>query len=965
MKITRLRTNHFENPIGYEIHPLCFSWTVENAEGQKTEAARVKIFRDPELSQMLWDSGLRQDADSACFRADFEPEERTRYYWQAEVTDDAGETGVSAPAFFETAPAQIHGKWIVAPFSKDIHSIFRKEWNIPAEGKAVERARLYICGMGLYEAYINDRKVGEEFLAPFYNDYNQWLQFQSYDVTELLQSESNELGVMLGNGWYKGRFGFIDRLDRLYGDTQALLCELEITWEDGSRTSVSSDESFLCHSSPILSGSIYDGEVYDANLASAEFCRLPGVEKKQGENAAEGTAADAEGWQPAREADASIQAWSEKLSPRYSLPLTAHERLKPAKVIHTPAGETVIDFGQELTGSFTFRCKEPRGAKIHLQAGEILQKDVFYNENLRTAKEEYTYISDGVERQVRPYFTFYGYRYLKVEGVQDLESADFTAVVLHSEMERTGTIETSNEKVNRLFLNALWGQKGNFVDVPTDCPQRDERMGWTGDAQVFAAAASFNMYTPAFYAKFLHDMLGEQKQLGGAVPHVVPDILDQINTILLDPRRAEELGLATKQEENGSGISHVQKKEEEQEDKGAASVSGKEEQDAEAAAPKKEESEKEKAAGSCAWGDAATVIPWTSYLFYGDKVLLEKEYPNMKLWTDYIHRIDEEKCGGSRLWNYGFHFADWLALDNFHKGSCLGGTDPCFIASAYYLYSAELTAKAAAALNKGEDALYYARLAEEVRTAMRKEYFTETGRIAIDTQTAMVVALKFDIVPPQAKDRLIQALQKKLEEEKIHLTTGFVGTPYLCPVLTQNGLAEYAYTLLLNEDFPSWLYEVNMGATTIWERWNSVLPDGSISDTGMNSLNHYAYGSIVEWMYRFMCGINPDEKAAGFKKFTLKPYPDPRFDHARAFYQSVYGRIESGWTRTEKGWEFAVAVPFDTKAQFLLDDSVLKGTQGRIIVTGEDCAAAEAVQEALQSAHGAQLLPGKYRITVE
>ncbi len=978
MKVTGLRTNHFENPIGYVLSPLCFSWKVEEAKGKKTALAQVKIAADAQMKEILWDSTLRADLDSAGFLPDFVPAERTGYYWHVVVRDDAGEQAVSETAYFETPPASLRGKWITAPFDKKVHGIYRKTWEIPAEGRKVKSARLYITGLGLYEAYINGKKAGEEYLAPFYNDYNNWIQFQTYDVTELLHAGKNELGVMLGNGWYKGRFGFVPDLDRVYGDTQALLCELAITWEDGEQTCIVSDESFTCHPSPILESSIYDGETYDANQAAAGFCQLPSVKEASDDVAPAGSASYGEkasgsaspdneplaggqeetaGWVQAIPADASIQEFTNKLSPRYSLPLTAHEALKPAQVIHTPAGETVLDFGQELTGAFTFCCHEPKGAKVRLQFGEILQKDVFYNENLRTAKQEYTYISDGVARRVRPYFTFYGYRYMKVEGITDLEQADFRAVVLHSSMERTGNIETSDARVNRLFLNALWGQKGNFVDVPTDCPQRDERMGWTGDAQVFAATASFNMYTPAFYAKFLYDMLLEQRDLDGAVPHVVPDILDQINVVLSDPARAAELGISAKQEDNGSGIAHGEKSEETEAGEDA-------EKAAETEAETEETTEKapEKAAGSCAWGDAATVIPWTTYVFYGDKSLLEKEYPNMKLWIDYIYRIDEEKCGGSRLWQYGFHFADWLALDNFHKDSCLGGTDPYFIASAYYLYSAELTAKAAAVLGKKEDADFYGRLAEEARGAMRKEYFTQTGRIAIDTQTAMVVALKFDIVPPEAKERLIEALKKKLEEENIHLTTGFVGTPYLCPVLTENGLASYAYTLLFNEDFPGWLYEVKMGATTIWERWNSVLPDGSISGTGMNSLNHYAYGSIVEWMYRYMCGINPSETEAGFKHFTVKPYPDVRLGYAKASYQSIYGLIESGWEKTDEGWRFALTVPFDTTATFVLPEMLRKETKGSVQVKTEDTREQERIRSELELGTSAALLPGHYEM---
>lgn len=849
MRITRLRTNHLENPIGYAMSSVSLSWTVEEAQGARTALARVQVAADPAFTEILWDSGEQADLNSAACVADVPLAERTRYYWHVWVRDDAGDEAQSETAYYETAPDAIGGVWITAPYDKSVHGLYRKAFESTQE---VQRARLYICGMGVYEAYLNGTKVGKEYLAPFYNDYNNWMQFQSYDVTDLIQGGSNTLGVMLGNGWFKGRFGFIDGLDQLYGDTQALICELEITWADGSTTRISSDESWQCHRSPVLESSIYDGEVYDANLAVDGF-RLP-----RADGAAEAAASE-DGWEPAVAADASVQAWTERLQPRRSLPLVLHEELRPVEVIHTPAGETVLDFGQNLSGLFSFVCSEPQGARVEIHVGEILQDDNFYNDNLRTAKEAYAYISDGVSRVVRPHFTFYGFRYMKVEGVSDIDAAQFTVQVLHSEMARTGNIETSNPQVNRLFLNALWGQKSNFVDVPTDCPQRDERMGWTGDAQVFSATASYNMYTPAFYAKFLYDAVLEQRDLNGSVPHVVPDILDQIAAL-----RGEE----------------------------------------------------QKAHGSCAWGETATVIPWVTYVFYGDKALLAEQYENMHLWVDYM-REEDRACGDHRLWTRGFHYADWLALDTY-RNDCLGGTDPYYIASACYLYSAELTAKAARALGKGEDASYYQGLADEIRAAMQREYFTETGRIAIDTQTAMVLALQMNIVPESARERMLARLREKLDQDKVHLTTGFVGTPYLCPMLTENGMVDYAYTLFLNEDFPSWLYEVNMGATTIWERWNSVLPDGRISDTGMNSLNHYAYGSIVEWMYRYMCGLNPSEENPGFRRFTVRPYPDARFEHARAEYESVYGTIVTGWRRVGDGWEYEVIVPFDTEAEFIL-----------------------------------------------
>ena len=923
MLIINLRTNHFENPVGYNVSPLTFSWNVEEARGTKTVEARVQIAEDITFKTVVWDSGSRDNIDSKSFMPRFTPKPETRYYWKVFITDDVGESATSDPAYFETAPEKIKGKWITAPFEKCFHGVYRRTFELSSE-EDIKKARLYISGLGLYEAYLNGEKIGNEFLAPFYNDYNYWIQYQTYDIRNMLKVGINELRVMLGNGWYKGRFGFIDNLDRLYGDRQIMICQLTVDFKNGNQITIHSDENFECQKSPILESSIYDGEIYDANLEPIE-----------------------DKWMPVILADEETQKLSSKLVPRYSLPLIIHEELKPKDIINTPAGEVVLDFGQNITGLFYFTCNEPKDTHIKLQMGEILQNGNFYNENLRTAKEEFVYISNGNICKVRPHFTFYGFRYMKVEGIKDIELANITATVLYSNMKETGHIETSNTKVNRLFLNAFWGQKGNFLDVPTDCPQRDERMGWTGDAQVFSATASFNMYTPAFYRKYLHDMCYEQKSLKGAVPHVVPDILDQINAVLRDSQRAKELGIQTSKENNGSGVAHADKGEDvKSEELSHGDVNEGTE-------------EVEMAAGSCAWGDAATIIPWTTYNFFGDKALLEEQYQNMKLWVDYIRMIDETECGNGHLWTHGFHYGDWLALDNFHKDTCIGATDVYYVASCFYLYSAELTAKAAAILNKNNDFKHYTDLANRVRKALCQEYFTETGRLALDTQTALVLALKFNIVPDKFKKKTITTLKRKLDEENIHHTTGFVGTPYLCPVLSDNGLSEYAYALLLNEDYPSWLYEVNMGATTIWERWNSVLPDGSISDTGMNSLNHYAYGSIVEWMYRYMCGINPSEENAGFKEFIIKPFIDNRFDYANAEYYSVYGLIKSGWQKVKNGWKFNVTIPFDTKALFIIEDRLT----GEVSVEakGEN----EIIEKRLGEIREAVLYPGSYEIIVK
>ncbi len=844
MNIECLRTNHIENPIGYYMPSVSLSWIVTKAKGNYVDKARVKIAYDKEFSNIVYDSGERSDISSLDFNPGIKLQEQTRYYWKVWASDNEGDSGESNIAYFETSVTMKKAKWIKAPFNKKIQPLLRKSINL--SGKPVS-ARLYICGLGVYEAYINGNKIGDEYLAPYYNDYNLWLQVQTYDVTDNLIKGNNCLGVMLGNGWYKGRFGFIDKMDKLYGDTCHMICELHVFYKDGSKEIIPSDESWMCAESPVIESSIYDGEIWDSRKEIPDWNTVKCNE---------------EGFVHA----VTYKENSKLLKSRFSLPVRAIEQISPVKVIDTVAGEKVIDFGQEMTGWVEFLCEEKKGTKISFWFGEILQNKKFYNKNLRTAKQEYHYYSNGTKTWVRPHFTFYGFRYVKVTGISKIKLDNFKGVVLHSDMDKTGTIETSNEKVNKLISNALWGQKGNFLDVPTDCPQRDERMGWTGDAQVFCKTASFNMYTPAFYRKFLFDMKLEQDTLGGNVPHVVPDILGQINDIKFG----------------------------------------------------KDDTEHQKPHGSCAWADASTIIPWTLYNMYGDKTMLMEQYGNMKAWVDHVRKVDKEKCGNSYLWMDGFHFADWLALDNYRKKESYGATDPYFVASAYYYYSVSLTAKAAAVLGKTNDEKRYTNLATKIKKAFIREFYTSTGRLAQQTQTALVLVLWLGLIPDGFRKRQIDALLKNLKDEKDHLTTGFVGTPILNPVLTEIGHPELAYTLLLNEEYPGWLYEVNMGATTIWERWNSVLPNGKISDTGMNSLNHYAYGSIVEWIYRYMGGLEPLEDAPGFEKFKIRPYTDERIDSCKVEFESPKGTIISSWKKEKSWYHFTVKVPFDTEAEFEL-----------------------------------------------
>ncbi|MBY0116900.1 family 78 glycoside hydrolase catalytic domain [Paenibacillus sp. FSL H8-0317] len=828
MNITHMKTNHITNPLGFAVTKPTFSYTVTDTTATTQIAAQVEIALDESFTELVFDSGITEDIDSLAYSPDLELAARTRYFWRVRLWNELGEKATSETAWFETAKQDEPwtAKWITPELEPTIHPVLQKTFEVKGP---IAKARAYICGLGVYELELNGVKAGDEYLAPHYNAYHKWLQYQTYDITDLLQEGSNAIDVRLGNGWYKGRFGFEgDTTANLYGDHFALLSELVITYTDGTEVVVPSDLSWHATRSNVVDGNIYDGEIYDATLDVTEIY-------------------------PVRESEMGY----ELLQARKSLPVVIKETLKPIEILTTPAGETVIDMGQNMVGWLQFRTTAPSGTVIHLQYGEVLQKGNFYRENLRSAKAEYIYTANGEEAIVRPYFTFYGFRYVKVEGwAGELDLNDFTGCVVYSDMERTGYLETSHAGVNRLFENALWGQKGNFLDTPTDCPQRDERMGWTGDAQVFSGTANYNMDTYAFFNKYGYDLWMEQEDRNGMVPMVIP-------------------------------VGRVQ------------------------------------GGGSSAWGDAATIIPWNTYLHSGDPSILEQQFDSMKTWVDYIKRSDDES-GSTRLWAIGFHFGDWLALDGDDPNSPMGGTDNYFIASAYYAYSSDIVAKAAKVLGHHDLAASYDQLAQEVRAAIVKEYFTANGRLAVDTQTAYAIALYMDLVPEQHKARIAEAIRLRVRKDQNHLRTGFVGTPYLNRVLSAYGSNDIAYTLLLNDDYPSWLYAVNMGATTIWERWNSILPDGTISENGMNSLNHYAYGAVVEWMYRHMAGINPVEDRPGFRHALLAPMPDFRIQWTKGRIDTAAGTYCSEWRFDEAGKLYlSFSVPFNATATIKLPRAVV------------------------------------------
>ena len=861
MNLNRLKVNRLTNPLGFEMNSLSFSWTVEETDAKKQQWARVEVAADESFQRLLWDSGEDAGLSSVDCPVTLDLQPRTRYWWRVTVQGDNGEQATSAAAWFETSKMgeKWAGKWIAPSLESSVHPLLRRSFFL--EGEPV-RARVYAVGLGLYELYANGEKAGDEYLAPGCTAYDRWLQYQTYDVTGLLHQGQNTLGAMLGNGWAKGRFGFggipasYETGEKgfpaeAFAEQFLLRLELRVLLADGREVVLGTDDTWQCAPSPVTFSSIYDGERYE------QAKEIPHWAAPEGDGA---------GWLPVEEVTPSLPL--AEPSPRLSLPVRRKEEFHPA-LLHTKKDEWVLDMGQVITGGFALRANLPQGTELRLQFGELLQDGCFYRDNMRSALCEYRYISDGRPAVVRPYFTFYGYRYIKVTGWpggKPDESA-FLGYSLYSDLEEIGFLETGSEKVNRLILNAKWSQKDNFVDVPTDCPQRDERLGWTGDAAIISATACKNIYMPAFFHHFIFNVGQEEKAFDGVVPIFVP--------MLKVPEGQKEPF-----DELGEGR------------------------------------------GCAIWSDVATIMPWNVYENYGDLAQLRREYPIMKTWVESI-RKDDMADGDRGLWLRGRQLGDWLALDreDGDTQNPFGATDLTYTATAFYYYSASLTAKAAKALGYEEDRQAYEALAQKIKKAIQDEYFQPDGSLKIHvTQTGCVLALFFQLYPEGTRDKVLDALRERIAARGNHLDTGFCGTPFLCRALSDNGAGDLAYTLFLNQDYPSWLYEVNMGATTVWERWNSLLPDGSISGTGMNSLNHYAYGSIVDWMYRNMMGLNPVEEAPGYKRAVIRPQPDKRIPWAKLQLDTASGTYRVAWKLEGDQLHGSVTVPFDCQATLLLPD---------------------------------------------
>jgi alpha-L-rhamnosidase len=688
---------------------------------------------------------------------------------------------------------------------------FRREFTTD---RLPERARVRVSALGIVEPYLNGTRIGDEVLAPGWTSYRHRLQVSTYDVTYLVRSGGNALGAIVGEGWASGRIGYEGR-NRLYTDKPALFMELELTY--GEQTVVvRTDEGWGTRTGAVLANSLYDGETHDARL-EPEGWSLPGL--------------GGDSWSPVEPVDWDLDT----LVPMVADPIRRVEELSPVSV-ETRDGKTIVDFGQVLTGWVKLITTGEPGQQVTIRHAELLTDGQLNVETLRSAKATDVYIHAGGTAVWEPRFTFHGFRYAEIDGPFD----EVKAVVVHSDMRRIGWLTTSNELIDKLHANTVWSMRGNFVGVPTDCPQRDERLGWTGDINAFAPTAAFLYDVREVLGSWLQDLAAEQREKG-YVPWVVPDVLSNPST------------------------------------------------------------------PTALWGDVAVSLPWTLYQQYGDAEILRRSYDSMAAYIrDVETRLDEHG-----LWSSGFQFGDWLDPDAPADNPAGAKTDRHLVAAAYLAKTARDMADTAHILGKSEDIGYFAELADRSRDAFRTEYVTASGRVTGETATAYALAICFGLLEPEQEAKAGKRLAELAAKAGFRISTGFAGTPLMLPALTKTGHLEEAYLLLTETGCPSFLYPLTMGATTIWERWDAIRPDGALNATGMTSLNHYALGAVCDWLHKTVGGLSPLEP--GYRKMLIAPKPGGGLTHATLTHKTVHGGVRISW-RIDDRFTLEAVIPDGTTA---------------------------------------------------
>ncbi|WP_067433295.1 glycoside hydrolase family 78 protein [Nocardioides jensenii] len=703
-------------------------------------------------------------------------------------------------------------------------SQLRKEFEL---GDDIKSARLYVTALGVHDVHLNGQLVSKDRFAPGWTDYNKRVQYQTYDVTDLVRGGDNAIGARLSTGWYSGKIAIYGQ--NLYGQLPGLLAQLEVTHADGTTETVTTDDSWRSTRGEIRESDMQDGEAIDAREATPGWTT---------------SGYDDSTWKqviPKTGVTAELVAQAD--------PPARVTRELPTQEMTEPEPDTyVFDVGQNMVGTARIQVRNPEpGQKLTIRYGEEINPDgTLYTANLRSAKATDTYIAKGDDVEtIDPVFTFHGFRYVEITGYPGRpKTSDVVGQVINTDAPETGSLETSSPMLNQLQSNITWSQRGNFLSVPTDCPQRDERMGWTGDINVFAPTAAFNMDVSTFLGdKWLRDLRDAQRS-DGAFTDVAPFV----------------------------------------------PVVG---------------------AGNTGWGDAGITVPYTVWQTYGDTEVIDENYDAMAAWITYL---TNNSTGYIRP---DSGYGDWLNLDDNAPRDLIG--------TAYFAHVSGLMSQMAQAVGKTADAQEYADLADAVEQAFVKKYVAADGSLPGDAQAGYVIALSFGLIPDDLVDETADHLVANLERHDWHLATGFLGTPDLLPVLTETGHTDVAYRLLNQRSYPSWGYEIDNGATTIWERWNSIEPDGSFGDVNMNSFNHYSYGAVGNWMYRNVAGIQPDPEHPGYKHFTVAPIPGGGLTHAEGSFESGYGTITSAWRLDDGDLSLDVTVPVNTTATIEIpaDDAVL------------------------------------------
>lgn len=879
MLVRKLLTEYLENPLGIDVRQPRLSWQMNTSRRNLQQSAyQVQVAQSSDLlasgAALVWDSGKVSSANSLAIPyAGPECQSCLRYYWRVKVWDQVDQPSEwSEPAFWEMG--LLEGKdwsadWIEVGWEEDPQAFkaspyFRHSFTLD---QPIRSARLYITAHGLYEAWLNGERVGDQVFTPGYTPYDKMLQYQVYDVTAQLKLGENAIGAILGDGWYRGKV-YVSSSRNVYGTRLALLAQLQITTTDGREIIIGTGPEWNTTTGPILKSDMKDGEIYDARL------ELPGWNKPGYKIT----------WKNVR----VVNHPKNVLVASMGVPVRRKETFKPT-IIRTPNGDTVLDFGQNLAGVVHFKVNGPKGAVVRLSHGEALDKDgnftLTHLVGARATDMEkkpfqyvvYTLKGEGTE-EYEPHFTVHGFRYVKIEGYPgEINPDDFTSIAIYSDMPPTGSFTCSDPLITRLHTNTEWSMKSNFLDLPTDCPQR-ERGGWTGDAQIFAPSASFLMDTRAFFRKWLKELAIEQFS-NGMLGNFVPN-----------PYRLTKGGMA---------------------------------------------STLAKLDGSSGWGDAAVLIPWAYYQAYGDLKILDEQYRSMKAWVDYVqgrakhknwsknfnpaYLTDKERRERQQyIWDTNYHWGEWL-----EPGEGLGAPmvtslfqrilfGAPVVATAYFAYSTRILAQVAQLLGKDEEAAKYSALSEQIKAAYVAEFIGKDGRIKPDKQASYVRVLAFDLAPEELKPVMVEHLVRLIRSTDNHIGTGFLSTVFLCQVLADNGRLDVAYDLLTQKTIPSWLYAITRGATTIWETWEGIREDG----TPNASLNHYSPGAVVNFLHRVVGGINLTEP--GYKAITIHPQPGGGLTSARAAYESAYGLIVSEWKQQDGLIQMEVTIPANTQAMVIL-----------------------------------------------